>query len=62
MLVLAVLLAGSIAESLAAWPNYLAFFNQLVGGSRNGYQYLADSSLDWGQALPGLRSPLRNSA
>jgi hypothetical protein len=53
-LVLAALLAGTVAESLGAWPNYLAFFNQLVGGPRNGYQYLVDSSLDWGQDLPGL--------
>jgi hypothetical protein len=48
------LLIGTMTESLFAWPNYLAFFNQLVGGSRNGYRYLVDSSLDWGQDLPGL--------
>jgi hypothetical protein len=49
------LLGGTMSESLFAWPNYLAFFNHLVGGSRNGYRYLVDSSLDWGQDLPGLR-------
>ena len=43
-----------MTESLFAWPNYLAFFNQFVGGSRNGYRYLVDSSLDWGQDLPDL--------
>jgi hypothetical protein len=53
-LVLAAFLVGTIAESLSVWPNYLAFFNQFVGGSHNGYQYLVDSSLDWGQDLPGL--------
>jgi hypothetical protein len=37
MLFLAALLAGTIAESLWGWPNYLAFFNQLVGGSRSGF-------------------------
>jgi hypothetical protein len=52
---LAVLFLGTMAESLAAWPNYIAFFNQLVGGPRQGYHYLVDSSLDWGQDLPGLR-------
>ena len=52
---LAALLVGTMTESLAVWPNYLAFFNQFVGGPRNGYQYLVDSSLDWGQDLPGLR-------
>jgi hypothetical protein len=54
-LVLVALLAGTMIESLFAWPNYLAFFNQSVGGSRNGYHYLVDSSLDWGQDLPGLQ-------
>lgn len=44
-----------IAESLFAWPNYLAYFNQVAGGSRNGYRHLVDSSLDWGQDLPGLK-------
>jgi hypothetical protein len=53
-LALAGLLVGTLNESLAAWPHYLAFFNQLVGGPRNGYQYLVDSSLDWGQDLPSL--------
>jgi hypothetical protein len=53
-IILTALLAGTVAESVSAWPNYLAFFNQFVGGSRNGYQYLVDSSLDWGQDLPSL--------
>jgi hypothetical protein len=53
-IVLIALLAGTMTESLCAWPNYLAFFNQFVGGSRNGYRYLVDSSLDWGQDLPDL--------
>jgi hypothetical protein len=29
-----------------------------VGGSRNGYKYLIDSNVDWGQDLPGLRDYL----
>ncbi len=36
-------------------PNHLAYFNELVGGSANGYRYLADSNLDWGQDLKGLK-------
>jgi hypothetical protein len=54
-------LVGTMTESLFAWPNYLAFFNQFVGGSRNGYQYLVDSSLDWGQDLPGLHQWLEKN-
>jgi len=36
-------------------PDYLTFFNQFVGGPRNGYRYLVDSNLDWGQDLKPLK-------
>jgi hypothetical protein len=56
---------GSIAwqagETLYRWPHYLAYFNQVVGGPANGYQHLVDSSLDWGQDLPGLRAWLEKN-
>ena len=42
------------AETLFAWPNYIAFFNLAAGGSRGGIRLLGDSSLDWGQDLPLL--------
>ncbi len=48
-----VLYAG---EALWIHPHYLAYFNQLVGGPGNGYRHLVDSSLDWGQDLPGLKA------
>ncbi|HLA78506.1 MAG TPA: glycosyltransferase family 39 protein [Vicinamibacteria bacterium] len=40
----------------AAWthPHQLAYFNELVGGARNGHLYLTDSNLDWGQDLKRL--------
>ncbi|HTW93322.1 MAG TPA: hypothetical protein VMD30_00925 [Tepidisphaeraceae bacterium] len=50
-LLLAVCLA---AESLAAFPNFIAFFNVACGGSHGGYFLLDDSNLDWGQDLPLL--------
>lgn len=43
------------SESLANWPNYLAYFNQLIGSHTNAYRHLVDSSLDWGQDLPALK-------
>jgi hypothetical protein len=43
------------AESLAIRPHYLAYFNQLAGGPSHAYRHLVDSSLDWGQDLPGLK-------
>ncbi len=52
MILLAVWLCGS---TLWAYPNYLAYFNELVGGPSRGHLYLVDSSLDWGQDLKALK-------
>jgi hypothetical protein len=41
--------------SARIYPDYLAYFNELVGGSDNGWRYLVDSNLDWGQDLKGLK-------
>ncbi|MBI5771645.1 MAG: glycosyltransferase family 39 protein [Verrucomicrobia bacterium] len=51
----AALLAWHGAESLRVAPHFLAYFNQLAGGPINGHRHLVDSSLDWGQDLPGLK-------
>jgi hypothetical protein len=53
---LLVLFLGLIGESLAIRPHYLAFFNAASGGPSRGYQRLVDSSLDWGQDLPTLKT------
>jgi hypothetical protein len=45
-----------VGESWTARPNYLAYFNALAGGTPNGWRHLVDSSLDWGQDLPGLKT------
>jgi hypothetical protein len=50
-----VLLLALAFESWSVRPHYLAFFNALAGGPANGYRHLVDSSLDWGQDLPGLK-------
>lgn len=55
----AALLALFVAASLSVYPHTLAFFNSIVGGPRNGYRHLVDSSLDWGQDLPGLADWLK---
>jgi hypothetical protein len=49
------LLVSYVLESLLSWPNYLAYFNQVVGNQRESYRHLVDSSLDWGQDLPDLK-------
>lgn len=48
------IIAGLAMESLAAYPNYIPFFNFASGGSRGGLRLLSDSNLDWGQDLPLL--------
>jgi hypothetical protein len=47
--------AWAIATTLLAWPNYLACFNEFIGGPRNGYHWLGDSNVDWGQDLKELK-------
>ncbi|MCD6528398.1 glycosyltransferase family 39 protein, partial [bacterium] len=41
-------------SSLSIYPHYLAYFNELIGGAKNGYKYAVDSNLDWGQDLKRL--------
>lgn len=45
-----------LIEALAAYPNYVAYFNFASGGSRGGLHLLGDSNLDWGQDLPKLKA------
>jgi hypothetical protein len=49
------LLVWHLLESVSIRPHYLAYFNQLDGGPSQAYRHLVDSSLDWGQDLPGLK-------
>ena len=48
-------LAWQVVAVVNAYPNYLAYFNLIAGGPKNGYKHLVDSSLDWGQELPALK-------
>jgi Dolichyl-phosphate-mannose-protein mannosyltransferase len=50
------MLCWQVIESLLLRPDYLTYFNQLAGGPKNGYKHLVDSSLDWGQDLPALKT------
>ncbi len=50
------LLAGQAISAAAIAPNYLAYFNGFAGGPDRGWRLLTDSSLDWGQDLPGLKT------
>jgi hypothetical protein len=49
------LLLWFLAETLAASPYFLSYFNEIGGGIKNGYRYVADSNYDWGQDLLRLK-------
>jgi len=48
---LAALLVWYVGSNFHIYPHYLEYFNELIGGPKNGYKYLVDSNLDWGQDL-----------
>lgn len=50
------LIAWQAAAVVSIAPHFLAYFNELGGGPRHGRYHLVDSSLDWGQDLPGLKA------
>jgi hypothetical protein len=56
-LVVALLLAGTIATPVRGWPDYLAYFNPAAGARPE--RVLVDSNLDWGQDLYRLADTVR---
>jgi hypothetical protein len=44
-------LAAGLVTAVAAYPDELAYFNVIAGGSEHGHEWLLDSNLDWGQDL-----------
>ena len=49
------------ASSLHVYPHGISYFNEWVGGPAQGWRYLADSNLDWGQDLPDLGAYLERN-
>lgn len=45
------LIAHSISSAIAVYPHQITYFNEFVGGPRNGWKHLRGSSVDWGQDL-----------
>ena len=43
-----------IVSFIGIYPHYIAYFNEFAGGPANGYKYVVDSNLDWGQDLRRL--------
>jgi len=58
-LVVAALVTFHLASSLRSLPDYLAYSNELWGGTSQTYRSLADSNADWGQGLREARRYLQ---
>ncbi len=48
------LLLWLILGTLTSFPHFLSYYNELAGGSKNGWQIAVDSNYDWGQDLKRL--------
>ena len=53
---LMLLLAWVLLETLFAAPYFLSYFNEIGGGTWGGYHFVTDSNYDWGQDLLRLQS------
>ena len=48
-------LAWFVASALSVYPHTMSYFNELAGGSRNGWRYFLDANFDWGQETYALQ-------
>lgn len=55
-ILLVLLVAWLILETLFAAPYFLSYFNEFAGGVWGGYHYVTDSNYDWGQDMLRLQS------
>jgi hypothetical protein len=55
------LLLWYVLSALFTMPYYMAYFNEFIGGSKNGYKYLLGSNLDSGQNLKELNNYLKSN-
>ncbi len=54
--IIGALITWQVISVVSIYPSFLAYFNEAVGGPTNGYKYVTDSNLDWGQDLKRLAS------
>jgi hypothetical protein len=55
-LVVTVSMIWYVLSAILIYPYYLSYFNEFVGGYKNGYHYLTDSNVDWGQDIKRLET------
>lgn len=58
-IVFGALLGWYIVSGVTAMPDYLAYCNELIGGTAQGHHWFADADYDWGQDLKRLGRALR---
>lgn len=54
------LLSWHAVEAVRTGPDQFSYFNGLIGGPSQGYRYLRDSNIDWGQDLEPLARHLKS--
>ncbi len=59
--VLSAFFVWQIISVISVFPHFLAYFNELVGGPENGYLYVVNSNIDWGQDLKRLKKWLQEN-
>jgi hypothetical protein len=52
----AALFAFIVISTGRVFPHDMSYFNEWTGGPENGWRYLSDSNIDWGQNLPDLKA------
>jgi len=52
---LVILMLWQAYSVISVYPHFIAYFNELAGGPENGYKWVVDSNLDWGQDLKRLK-------
>ncbi|MDP3710249.1 MAG: phospholipid carrier-dependent glycosyltransferase [bacterium] len=54
-IIVAILVAWMVAGTAKSFPGFLSYYNELAGGTKNGYKIAVDSNYDWGQDLKRLK-------
>lgn len=57
-IVVSILLIWYVSASILIYPNFISYFNELIGGPKNGAKYVTDSNIDWGQDIIRLKKYL----
>jgi hypothetical protein len=60
ILVMSTLMAWYLFSSAKTYPDYLTYFNEIIGGPEQGIFYLDDSNIDFGQDLKRLKGVMDN--